>query len=295
MTTRLTIDATHVHGLWQQLAVAIIGQGQHSAPRGKGVTELLGVSLHLSEPLNNVLWHPNRKLSYRFMVAEWLWIYFGHDDVKTIARYNPNIVKFSDNGVNFNGSYGVPVQAQWRRLVELLQRDPDTRQAVLVIFRPQSTPSKDVPCTISLQFLLRQGRLHTVATMRSSDLWLGLPYDVFNFTMLANCLATEIGCPPLGGLTLQLGSSHIYDENLDSVEDLMAQSRHFDSFRSPRLKAPPPAFVDAWLQDPFDPAAYVSATNLWVQYREVLNGARNSSIVKTHHLMEQLGTKVWDE
>jgi thymidylate synthase len=61
-----------------------------------------------------------------------------------------------------------------------------------------------------LQFFLRQGKLHEIVTMRSSDAWWGLPYDLFTFAQIGNCLAGELGVEP-GGLVMQLGSCHLYE------------------------------------------------------------------------------------
>ena len=64
-----------------------------------------------------------------------------------------------------------------------------------------------------MQFLIRQDTIHAVVNMRSSDLWLGLPYDVFNFTMLAVVVAKELQVPYLGEIVYNVGSSHIYEDN----------------------------------------------------------------------------------
>ena len=56
---------------------------------------------------------------------------------------------------------------------------------IINIWRENPRSSKDIPCTLSLQFFLREASdqlwLHTIATMRSNDAWLGVPYDTFNF------------------------------------------------------------------------------------------------------------------
>lgn len=284
------LNAPTIHELWSSLANEIFLKGEHSYPRGMGCTELLGVTLRLHDARQNILYHKHRKLNYRFMVAEWLWIWFGHDDVKTIARYNPNIAQFSDNGVDFNGSYGVPVREQWRRLVELLRTDPDTRQGVLVIYRVPPGPTKDVPCTISLQFIKRLGVLHTIATMRSSDLWLGLPYDTFNFSMLANCMSAELGCE-LGSLTLQLGSSHLYDRNRENALSLVNEQHLFETIASRRFKEVPPDWLDEELQKPKWPRG-TGSTSVWVRYKEVLAGG---ALSKASEQLRYLGSRAWDE
>jgi thymidylate synthase len=203
--------------LWCQLLKTLHDKPPSVSPRGFSTREQLNVRLHLTNPYANVLVNEERNLSYRFMVAEWLWIHFGRDDVKTIARYNPNIAQFSDNGIDFNGAYGKAIAPHWKRIITTLQDDNDSRQAVISIYRAPNKLTKDVPCTISLQWLIRQRKLHCIATMRSSDIWLGLPYDVFNFTMLSHLLAnalTQVGnVITFNSFTINLGSSHLYEKN----------------------------------------------------------------------------------
>ena len=50
----------------------------------------------------------------------------------------------------------------------------------------------DLPCTRTIQFLLRSGHVDAVVYMRSNDAIWGLPYDIFLFTMLQEMLAVEL-------------------------------------------------------------------------------------------------------
>lgn len=264
--------------IWHNLLHTLIMSGQPVSPRGQHCQERLGVTLHLTHALNNILVCPMRKPSYRFMVAEWLYIWFGHDDVKTIARYNPNIAQFSDNGVDFNGAYGPPVVKQWPFVLAQLRQDRDTRQAVLLIWRTPVGPTKDVPCTLTLQFLIRQNKLHTIASMRSSDVWLGLPYDVFTFTMLGNILAAQLGAT-VGSFTIHLGSSHIYER--DIFQTLKWQPTGESGLNSPQLLAAPPSWLDTVLREPYPLSLASSEYN---RYARVLNAVTNVEALK--HLRE---------
>jgi hypothetical protein len=76
--------------------------------------------------------------------------------------------------------------------------------------------TKDVPCTLSMQYTIRNGALEAGVCMRSSDAWLGLPYDLFNFCMLQRAVAGELKVRP-GSLTLFIGSSHLYERNLEAA------------------------------------------------------------------------------
>lgn len=277
-----TLQATHLGTIWWDLLRQLYYHGRRVSPRGMAIREHIGVHLVLEDARNNVLAHPVRELNHKFMVAEWLWMWFGRDDVATIARYNKQLAQFSDNGVNFNGAYGVPIKEQWWGIRETLTHDPYSRQAVLQIFRVPKAPTKDVPCTINMQFLIRGGKLHTLVNMRSSDVWLGLPYDVFNFTMLANILAAQLHVR-LGGLTMHLGSSHLYERDMDKAK-LVLREPEMETIVSPQLQSAPPL----WLEDVLCSQMVAcdwekAAAEPWASYAAILTGPRANATRYLEH------------
>lgn len=164
---------------------------------------------------------PRRRLGYRFLAAEARWIINGDNRVATIAPYSPVIHNFSDDGVTFFGAYGPRVKAQLQGVVDTLAADFATRQAVLTVWRQNPPKTKDIPCTVAIQWLIRNGRIHCIDTMRSSDLWLGWPYDVFNFTMLTAIIILMLRAQynvdfALGDLSLRAGSQHLYERDWES-------------------------------------------------------------------------------
>lgn len=271
----MRITGYSIEELWLTLLTNLQKHGKAVHPRpgaSAGATkEILGVTLQLLNSHNNLFVNDIRKLSYRFAIAEWLWIMFGHDDVKTIAQYNSHIVAFSDDGKTFNGSYGVPVKQQWPYILGVLKKDIDSRQAILQIYRTPAGVTKDVPCTLSIQFLVRDKKLHTIATMRSSDVWLGLPYDVHCFTQMGNVLAGQLGVEQ-GWFIIHLGSSHMYDRNDEDISKILETNSRVLGIKSPALPGFPPdeleqilmkRVMNSDLEAPWDRYAHVllSPTN----------------------------------
>jgi thymidylate synthase len=208
----------------------------------------------------NILVHPARGLNYRFAICEWLWMAAGREDVATIARYNKNIAQFSDDGVIFRGAYGPQMLRQIPWAMEQLQK-PGCRQAVIQVWQPMPAPSKDIPCTLSWQLLTREGRLNAVITMRSSDIWLGLPYDFVNLSQLVSGIAGEMGLET-GELIFNLGSSHLYDRDREKAAAVLAQPELLRCVESPRLPGRPPAdMILDWKDDLNYP---------WLNYRDAL-------------------------
>ena len=134
------------------------------------------------------------------------------------------ITRFSDDGITFFGAYGPKIIDQISYVVNTLCKDPDSRQAVLSIWRENPRSSADIPCTLSMQFFLREGTLYCNTNMRSNDIWLGTPYDSFNFSAISFYIACRlreknVKCK-LGRLAINAGSRHLYKSNYEAAYKL---------------------------------------------------------------------------
>jgi thymidylate synthase len=212
---------------WQQLLKDLLLNGRETSPRGMKTLELPQhtVSFDMRWPVITV---PQRKLHVPFLGGEAYWILSGDDTVEGIKDYNRHIGQFSDDGVKFFGAYGPKVCGQMLYVVDKLREDPQSRQAGMTIWRENPPTTKDVPCTIALFFNVRGGKLHAHVFMRSSDAWLGLPYDAFNFTMVAATIVKELNKDRLPGLHMELGtqyltmvSSHLYEQHWDIAKQCL--------------------------------------------------------------------------
>lgn len=205
--------------VWLNAINDILANGDLVSPRGKLTKEIpqRTIEVDMRKPVLRV---PDRSLSYKFMVAEAFWILSGDDRVETIAPYNSRIAAFSDDGERFFGAYGPKIVAQLPYIIEKLQADEDSRQAGLTIWRECPPNTKDVPCTVAVFFNIRGGKLNAHVFMRSSDVWLGVPYDVFNFSMLSHLVCGLLNehrqvtnAVKPGRLFLTAASSHLYETN----------------------------------------------------------------------------------
>src|SRR5690606_5204049 len=107
-------------------------------------------------------------------------------------------------------AYGPRVMGQLAWVVQQLRDDPNSRRAQMMIADPQDS-AETLPCTTSMQFHLdRDGQgLHTTVTMRSSDAVWGLPYDLIQFGMVAEVVASCLGVRQRSMATF-LGNAHVY-------------------------------------------------------------------------------------
>lgn len=259
-----------LHDLWLNHLNDLRWTGTPIGPRGQQTHEALDWKLALLRSESNLLDVPERKLNVRFAVAEWIWMMFGHSAVGPIARYNKVMERFSDDGVWLTGAYGPHIAAQKYRVLRKLTDDPATRQAVITIPRPGVFATKDEPCTTSLQYLLRDGRLHCIVTMRSSDAWLGVPYDVFTFTQIQNCFAGVLGVPR-GRFTLNAGSAHLYERDFDAAERCLYEHTLPATLYSPPLPGlPPPWLETVMLNQRLGPMPKLLDSSPWLPYAHAL-------------------------
>lgn len=204
-------------------------------PRGMKIYENLNHTFKadMSDPIITL---EQRDLNYRFMFGEAAWILDGRNDLKTIEYYMKGIKRFSDDGVHFFGAYGPKVVTQLQYIIDIFKNDLDTRQAVLTIWRENPRSSKDIPCTVAMQFIIREYKnekyLHCITTMRSNDIWLGTPYDTFNFSAISFYIACRLKAlginVKLGSLQINAGSRHLYESNWDEAANVRADNRELE-------------------------------------------------------------------
>lgn len=213
----LSMSGPTANEAWISLIRRIYEAGAESHPRNLRIKEIICNTMRVDMrwPIVSV---KRRKMGFKFLAAEAWWILSGKNDVASLRPYSPHIASFSNDGYHFDGAYGPKIIDQLRYIIDTLERDPDSRQAVIEIWRPNPRDSRDVPCTLNIQWLIRDGKLNCIDTMRSSDAWLGWPYDTFNFSMLSTYVllllkernSAKFANLKLGALWLTAGSSHLY-------------------------------------------------------------------------------------
>lgn len=199
------------------------------ATRG-GTLEILGVTLRLQNPRARLSRSEDRGKLFS-AIGELLWYLSGSDDLEFIQGYIPRYANDAVDGV-IEGAYGPRLFCmrgeidQVKNIIKTLQDKPGSRRAVIQLFDAAdiATIKKEIPCTTTLQFHLRNELLHMSTTMRSNDAYFGLPHDVFCFTMLQEMIACRIGKIP-GEYIHHVGSMHIYTDQIENVKHYQKEGR----------------------------------------------------------------------
>lgn len=192
-----------------------------SADEVRGTKELNNYSFTLTNLDNNVI--NIRNISKPYICGELLWYALGRNDMAFINKFAGLWGRISDDGVTSYSAYGDIVFERYgfnqaEKIIQLLCADPTSRRAVINFNVPNENviETKDEICTIALQFLIRDGKLHCFGIMRSNDVWYGLPYDVTFFTELTKYIARRLNIP-YGTYTHDVISLHVYERNYDDI------------------------------------------------------------------------------
>lgn len=221
-----TIDA-----LWQSTLCDMLIHGSFVESRNGPCLEVLNQQLQLNDIEFSFLTNTRRALSPHYACAELLWYLSGTDDITLIKAYAPQYVNFAEGDIAF-GAYGKRIENHngLFECIRFLKSTPNTRQAVLALWYPQDLAAairgdkKDIPCTFSWHFFIRDRKLYMTNTMRSNDMWLGTPYDIFVNTCIMRLIADELGIN-YGTYTHQVSSLHLYQKNiLPAIEAIHASS-----------------------------------------------------------------------
>jgi len=188
--------------------------GEEFAPRGQATIETRWSQFAIDRPLTFPVRAEGREFRNVIGILEALSLVGQFSVPELFTDRVRKFLDFEDAGV-FHGSYGARIAGRLGDLVDLLKRDPDSRQAVLTIFDSRSdlgAAKRDIPCTIAIHFLVRDGELEMRVTMRSNDLWLGTPYDLLQFAVLQASVAQALGLVP-GKYVHAAGSLHLYERD----------------------------------------------------------------------------------
>lgn len=225
--TNLFASGKNIDDVWTEWYRRLTANVDSQPSRdGAVVGEVINAITVIEDPTRCILKSPIRKLPMRYMIGELLWYLSGKPTLDAIRLYTSAWDRMSDDGEHVNSNYGDRIQHatceysgtifdQLQMVEHLLIKDPASRQAVIHIKQPRNLveyPTKDVNCTVCLQFFIRDGKLYMTTYMRSNDLWMGFPNDVFQFTAIQIYLAMRLGVQ-LGTYTHIAGSLHLYDRD----------------------------------------------------------------------------------
>lgn len=183
-----------------------------------------------------------KKLHFKSIANELIWFLSGDTNTRWL---NENGVKIWDQWATEEGDLGPVYGAQWTAwptrdggtinqidyVVDCLRNNPDSRRILFHAWNVEllpdesKSPQQNVkegrmalpPCHLLYQFYVANGKLSAQLMIRSSDSFLGLPYNTASLALLTMMLAQQCDLG-LGEIIVSTGDSHIYSNHLEQVE-----------------------------------------------------------------------------
>jgi thymidylate synthase len=180
--------------------------------------------------------------------AEIAWYLSGSRDITWLQSYAGIWNKFvEDDGVTIKNAYGYRWRKHFNRdqialAVKALQYNPSDRQVVISAWDPSrdglknhainNPQDKNVPCPAMFTFSIVDGYIHSSVFIRSSDVFVGLPYDVYGHVILTHLMRnwinshTGVDERPLlkpGSVHFTLAHPHIYEPHWKMADEALDQ------------------------------------------------------------------------
>lgn len=200
---------------------AVLRTGNEVSPRGMRTKEVQDAVIVCARPHDSMPTGCGRNLNPAIGIAEALQLVSGVSVPGLMTAISPTFADFIDDG-EFWGAYGPRIFGQVEHVVRKITEDSDTRQAVVTLWDPARdnvVGKRDYPCSTTGYFRVRDDRLELTLSMRSNDVWWGLAYDVFQWTVLQATVANVLGVD-CGAYTHHAVSLHAYERDWDKIDDL---------------------------------------------------------------------------
>lgn len=188
-----------------------------------------------------------KKLHFKSIANELIWFLSGNTNNKWL---NDNGVKIWDEWALEDGSLGPIYGKQWTSwptknggeinqidyVVDTLKSNPNSRRILFHGWNVEYLPDESVspqenvkqgrmalpPCHLLYQFYVANGKLSGQLYIRSSDIFLGLPYNIASLALLVHLLCEQCNLEP-GEVIVSFGDLHAYSNHMEQIKEQMSR------------------------------------------------------------------------
>lgn len=205
--------------------------------------DLWNYSVKINNPNDSIVKSDEQKFFLAGAVSRFIWMMGANNRIKDIEFYwGSGVGRFSDDEILMPGSnYGArmitprPGMNQIESVIDRLKKNPSTRRGAISIYHPEDAvrDSKDIPCAFGIFYTIRDGKLNTTIIMRSNNAKFLFPYNIFEFSLLSEVIANEVGVE-IGELHFQAVSMHLYEEDFEKAQKIVDETEFKDfTFSNP--------------------------------------------------------------
>lgn len=191
-----------------------------------------------------------------------------------LAKYERRVLEDESFAKQY-GDLGPVYGVQWRswplpgggsldqieQVVADIKRDPDSRRLIVTAWNPAEVPQMKLPpCHAMFQFYVVDGVLSCKLTQRSSDMFLGVPFNIASYALLTHMVAQQCDLE-VGTFIWSSGDTHIYDNHREQVAlQLSREPRPYPTLRFARR--PESIFdyqVEDFIVENYNPHPFIAA------------------------------------
>ena len=226
-----------------------------------------------------------KKVHFKSVVNELIWFLNGDTSTQWLRE---NGVSIWDEWATEAGELGPLYGAQWVNwptrdggsinqidyVIDCLRHRPESRRILFhawnVEYLPDETmsPQENVeagrmalpPCHLLYQFYVANGKLSAMLYIRSSDAFLGLPFNIASVSLLVHMLCQQVELEP-GEVVVTMGDCHLYSNHAEQVKTQL--SRQPKSRPTLEIMRKPNSIYDYSFEDfalrDYDPEPNISA------------------------------------
>lgn len=232
----ILIKASNANEMYEKAFKMILEEGEsRSIPNKADTKELMHVLFELDNPIQKWIYSRKPAMNISFALAELFWIINGDNRRCILDTWNKSYSLYAADKCRniYHGAYGYRLREihgidQIKRAYLSLKNNPNNRQTVMIIWSPSEDmpnmdgepQSKDIPCNICSMLKVQDNKLEWSQIMRSNDIFLGLPYNLIQFTSLQEIIS--------GWLGVGIGTYNHYSDSLHLYVDKTALIREYN-------------------------------------------------------------------
>jgi thymidylate synthase len=182
-----------------------------------------------------------KKLHFKSIANELIWFLSGDTNVSWL---NENGVTIWNEWATEDNELGPVYGKQWTAwptkdggtinqidyVIDTLRKNPNSRRILFHGWNPEFLPDESIspqenarqgrmalpPCHLLYQFYVAEGRLSSMLYIRSSDSFLGLPYNIASLALLTHMLAQQCDLVP-HEIVVSIGDLHAYSNHMQQI------------------------------------------------------------------------------
>ncbi len=213
-----------------KLQAEILKNGKSKPSRGvHGLKSIFGYQLRFDLRQGFPLL-TTKKMPFNILLHELLWFVSGSSNIQYLQDHNIHYWdEFADKDLNLGPVYGV----QWRKwrdpkggtidqlqwAIDEIKNNPHSKAILVSAWNPADLEAMRLPpCHTMFQFEVTKGKLRMQLYQRSSDVFLGLPFNIAQYSMLLHMVAHLTGLEARE-LIISIGNAHLYRNQIEQAKE----------------------------------------------------------------------------